>query len=96
MRVISTDVLKNFAKKNPTAIPAAEFMIPVFERATWKNLVETRQYLSHADEVVVKSGKTITVFNLGGNNWCVITAIHIQPSDDVHFCCINTRGILPW
>jgi len=53
-----------------------DFMIPLLENAAWKNLVETRKYFPHADEVVVKSGSTVTVLNLGGNNWRVLTAIH--------------------
>jgi mRNA interferase HigB len=42
----------------------------------WRNLVETRRTFPHADEVVVGSGRPVTVFNIAGNNYRLITAIH--------------------
>jgi mRNA interferase HigB len=43
---------------------------------TWQNLVETRRMFPHADQVKVKSGKLVTIFNLCGNDFRLITAIH--------------------
>ena len=44
--------------------------------AAWKNLVDTRKTIPHADQVRVKSGRTVTVFNVCGNDFRLITAIH--------------------
>lgn len=44
--------------------------------SNWRNLVDTRRSFPHADEVIVASGKSVTVFNIGGNNYRLITAIH--------------------
>jgi mRNA interferase HigB len=44
--------------------------------AGWRNLVETRRTFPHADEVVVASGRPVPVFNVAGNNYRLITAIH--------------------
>ena len=46
------------------------------ERADWSNFVDVRQMFVHADPVVVKSGNTATVFNIRGNRYRLITAIH--------------------
>ncbi len=43
---------------------------------TWKNLVDTRKTFPHADQVKVKSERTVTVFNICGNDFRLITAIH--------------------
>jgi mRNA interferase HigB len=44
--------------------------------AVWKSLVDTRKTFPHADQVTVASNRTVTVFNIGGNNYRLITAIH--------------------
>jgi mRNA interferase HigB len=44
--------------------------------AEWRNLVETRRTFPHADEVIVASGRPVTVFNIAGNNYRLVTAIH--------------------
>ena len=46
------------------------------EPVIWSNLAETRQTFPHADEVVARSGRTLTVFNLGGNKFRLVTSIH--------------------
>ena len=44
--------------------------------ATWQNLVDVRKTYPHADPVPVKSRRTVTVFNVCGDNHRLITAIH--------------------
>ena len=38
--------------------------------------MDTRKTFPHADQVKVKSGKTVTIFNVCGNEFRLITAIH--------------------
>jgi mRNA interferase HigB len=44
--------------------------------ATWRSLAELRQVYPHADPVGVASGRTVVVFNIRGNRYRLITAIH--------------------
>jgi len=44
--------------------------------AKWDNLQDVRRVYPHADTVMVKSGSSVTVFNIGGNKYRLITAIH--------------------
>lgn len=44
--------------------------------ARWRNLVDVRRAFPHADAVAVGSGRTVVVFNIAGNNYRLITAIH--------------------
>lgn len=41
----------------------------------WQNLAQTRQSFPHADQITVKSGRTVTVFNIT-NDFRLVTAIH--------------------
>jgi mRNA interferase HigB len=44
--------------------------------ATWRNISEVREVYPHADPVEVESGRTVVVFNIRGNRYRLITAIH--------------------
>ena len=44
--------------------------------ATWRNLSNVRQVYPHADPVKVASGRTVVVFNIRGNRYRLVTAIH--------------------
>lgn len=44
--------------------------------AAWRNIEELRKTYPSADPVKVESGKNITVFNVCGNDYRLIVAIH--------------------
>lgn len=46
------------------------------EAATWRSISEVRRVYPHADAVEVASGRTAVVFNIRGNRYRLITAIH--------------------
>jgi len=48
----------------------------LLEEAEWKNLIEMRAVISSADEVTVASGRRVVVFNIGGNKYRLIAAVH--------------------
>lgn len=48
----------------------------VMVNAQWKNLSDLPQIYPSADQVTVKSGGIVTVFNVGRNKYRLITAIH--------------------
>lgn len=48
----------------------------LIEDAEWKNFVEMRSVISSADEVTVDSGRRVVVFNIGGNKYRLIAAVH--------------------
>jgi len=45
-------------------------------KARWQNLDDVRKIYPSADLVKVKSGKSVTIFNLGGNKYRIIASIH--------------------
>src|SRR5581483_2563994 len=75
MRIIKIPTLKRFWQRHPNAKSALEHWLGVTRNAEWQSLDETRLTFSHADEVKVASGNTVTVFNIAGNRYRLIVAI---------------------
>jgi mRNA interferase HigB len=76
VRIIKTATLDGFAKIQPTAAAGLTHWETIARAAEWKNLVQTRESFPHADQVTVRSGRTVTVFNIKKNDYRLITAIH--------------------
>src|SRR4051812_49203720 len=75
MRIIKIPALKAFWKKHASAKSGLEHWLRVARAAEWQSLDDTRQSFPHADEVRVKSGNTVTIFNVAGNSFRLIVAI---------------------
>lgn len=75
MHIITKKRLWEAAKRHPNAKSKIAFWHAVAKAAVWTNLVETRKSFAHADQVTVRSGRTVTLFNLS-NEYRLITAIH--------------------
>jgi mRNA interferase HigB len=71
MRVISEKALRKFWKKHTDADVALRSWLKITEGAAWKNLIEVRKDFPHADPV-----DQYTVFNIKGNEYRLVTAIH--------------------
>lgn len=76
VRIIKESFLKDAAKRYPQAASALEAWRVSVIAATWRNLMEVRAVYSAADAVTVKSGRTVTVFNICGNKYRLIVALH--------------------
>jgi len=75
MRIITRRRLNEAAEKHPDSSSTIYHWYATARKAAWSNLAETRKTFSHADQVKVASGKTVTVFNLT-NKFRLISAIH--------------------
>jgi mRNA interferase HigB len=73
MRIISDSRLREAASKYPNSQPSVSAWIKVTKTANWQSLQDTRKTFPSADLV----GK-LTVFNLAGNNYRLITRIDYQ------------------
>jgi mRNA interferase HigB len=78
MRMISYGILRAFIRLDATAAEAMNRWYELAEEAGWKSLVDVRQTFPHCDPVTVASGNTVYVFNVGGNKWRIICAIHFD------------------
>jgi len=76
MRIIKPTTVKEWASRHADASGALEKWMTLMEEGEWRNLVEMRAVLSSADEVTVNSGRRVVIFNIGGNKYRLIAAIH--------------------
>jgi mRNA interferase HigB len=75
MRLIKRSALEAFWKKHPQAETPLRQWIAVARTAYWKNLQDVRTAFPHADPVTVRSKNTVTVFNIGGNDFRLVVSI---------------------
>jgi mRNA interferase HigB len=76
VRIIHGGTVKTWAAQYPDAAESLAAWLKNASDATWGNLAELRQVYPHADPVVVASGRTVVVFNVRGNRYRLVTAIH--------------------
>ena len=80
MRIIKEAALTAAARAYPDASTALEAWRQTVRAVTWQSLTEVRSTYPHADAVRVASGRTAIVFNIGGNKYRLITALHYDRS----------------
>jgi len=76
MRVIKRSTLLAYGQRFPKAINPLNAWVRLALSAEWTGLVDARRTFPHADQVKVRSGRPVTVFNICGNDFRLITAIH--------------------
>jgi len=76
VRLIKRSTLRHYAAQFPKAGRALDDWARLVLAGSWRNLVETRRIFPHADQAKVKSGRTVTIFNVCSNDFRLITAIH--------------------
>jgi len=76
MQITGRKCLQDFLQQNPAAAKPLQKWYTLFLEGKWKSLQEVRQVFRHADMVPAASGKTLTIFNIGGNKYRLIGEIH--------------------
>jgi mRNA interferase HigB len=76
MWIIKPARLTEFSRQYPAAAPALERWLWLTRIAQWSSLADVRRVFRAADEVRVRSGRVVVVFNIKGNDFRLITAIH--------------------
>lgn len=78
VRVIKPTHRSRLGSRHSASLPAVEKWLRLVRYARWQHLADARRVFPHADAVEVASGNTVTLFNLGGNAFRLITAIHYR------------------
>jgi len=76
MRIIKRATLALYWQRNPHAHSGLLYWHKFAKRARWTCLQDVRATFPHADAVPVASGRNVVVFNVAGNKYRLITAIH--------------------
>ncbi len=75
MLLVGQDVLQRCGRRN---VPLRNWLArwaAVVENATWQNLTDVRRMYPSADGVLLNSNLVVTVFNVKGNDYRLLTAI---------------------
>ncbi len=78
MRIIKPTRVKLWAVEYVDAAGPLLVWLEIASRADWATIDDVRQQFPHADGVKVRSGETVTVFNIGGNKYRLVVAIKYQ------------------
>ncbi len=76
MRIIKPARLHEFASRHATAAASLERWLEVVRAARWRSLADVRLIFRDADVVRVGSGRPVVIFNIAGNRYRLIAAIH--------------------
>ncbi|MCE5231595.1 type II toxin-antitoxin system HigB family toxin [bacterium] len=76
MRILTRKRLNEYCRKYPATRSSLEGWHAIVKAASWKSLADVRKIYPSADAVVVKSGRTVTVFNIAGNKSRLLVALH--------------------
>jgi len=76
MRIISIRTLREFWQRHADAQSPLTDWFKATEAARWRNFMDLRQTFGSADTAKVGSGNTVTIFDIGGNKYRLIAAVH--------------------
>ena len=78
MHVIAKKTIKRFADQHADASKPLQAWLASAERAEWDSIDDVREQFPSADAVKVESGRDAIVFNIKGNAYRLVTAIHFN------------------
>jgi len=78
MHVIASATIRQFADKHKSAGASLLSWLRIVEQAAWNSIADVQLVFPHADTVKVGSGKNVVIFNVKGNAYRLITAIHFN------------------
>jgi len=90
-RVISVKRLRRFWQKHTDAEEPLRRWYRTALKASWRNLQDVRRDYSHADAVIVASGRPVTVFNIAGNKYRLIVDI-LYRVQVIYVCAVLTHA----
>jgi mRNA interferase HigB len=76
MLIITEPRIREYAKLHPLAGSSLTRWREITKAADWKNFQDLKKAWKSADVVKVNSGRTVVVYNIGGNNFRLIAAVH--------------------
>jgi mRNA interferase HigB len=76
VRIVSIKRLRDFWKLHRAAQAPLRHWYRITKAAQWGSYADARRTFGHADQVTVASGNRVTVFNIGGNNYRLVAAVH--------------------
>jgi mRNA interferase HigB len=78
VRILKEKFLREAAEQYPKAAKYLTAWTANVRAASWRNMAEVRDLYGSADVVHVRSGRPVIVFNVCGNKYRLIVAMHFN------------------
>lgn len=78
MRINGLDRLKDFERAYPAARGPLLRWCNAVKKVRWGNFAEVRETFGSASIVTLANGKTVVVFNIGGNKFRLVAFVQCQ------------------
>jgi len=78
VRIVKEKFLRDAAERYPKAAKYLAAWTRTVRAAAWRNLAEVRGVYGSADVVRVRSGKPVIAFNVCGNTYRLVAALHFD------------------
>jgi mRNA interferase HigB len=90
-RVISIKRLRAFWEQHADAEIQLRDWYRIASKASWRHIQDVRVDFPHADSVVVRSGRPITVFNICGNKYRLVADV-LYKVQIIYVCTVLTHA----
>lgn len=78
LRIITEKALRDWSTTHARAKRSLVSWVAVVRAARWESFAAVRRTFASADQVVVRSGRAVLVFNIAGNQFRLICAVHFN------------------
>lgn len=78
MRLIKQVTVRQWARLHGKAKAPLEHWLVLVKKAKWQKFTELKVIFPSADQVILASGRTVIIFNIAGNNYRLIAAVHFN------------------
>ena len=78
MRIIAEGTVRQWAENHARAESSLQQWVKVVRAARWNSFAGLRRTFPSADLVTVRSGRKVVVFNIGGNDFRLLCAVHFN------------------
>jgi mRNA interferase HigB len=78
MRVIKPSTVRQWMREYPAASSSLEGWLAITQAALWQSLTELKRTFPSADQVRTASQRHVIVFNISGNKFRLIAAVHFN------------------
>jgi len=78
VRIIAEGTVRQWAEDHARAASSLRQWVKVVRAAQWNSFAALRRDFPSADLVTVRSGRKVAVFNIGGNDFRLLCAIHCK------------------
>jgi mRNA interferase HigB len=78
VRIIKRSTLLSFARRESAALQPLRHWHSAVKAAQWRSFADVRRTFVTADRVRTKRGNAVVVFDIGGNNYRLVTHVSYQ------------------